>query len=260
MLEETLSQPALAIVKKYLELPFSNKKVNCPYFNNSRHKVRGGFRATVGKGLPEEIVEEAIIESLKQKIDLEKLNDEQIKKFLVDNNLGIDCSALAYYILQEELKFKKNKKIIKQIIFPNTKNPFRKLINHLRPAENVSVQILSHPQNSQIIKLSEIKPGDLLIMNETGLDNKINHILIITKIKYQNNQPQNITYLHSFRWRTDGLYDHGVRKGVIEIIDNSENLLNQKWLENEKENNENETYLHAKMAKKLFIKRLKALF
>lgn len=259
MSEETLSQPALEIIKKYLELPFPNKKINCPYFNNSRHKVRGGLRATIGKGSPEEIVEEALIESLKQKIDLKELNDEQTKKFLVDNNLGIDCSALAYYILQEEIKAKKNKKIINQIIFPNTKNPFRKLINHLRPAENISVQIFNHPQNSQEIKLQEIKPGDLIIMNETGLDNKINHILIITKIEYQNNKPKNITYIHSFRWRTDGLYNHGVREGLIEITNEDDNILKQKWTENNKNNEENETFIHAQMANKLLIKRLNTL-
>ena len=66
MLEETLSQPALAIVKIF-RITFQIKS-KLSYFNNSRHKVRGGFRATVGKGLPEEIVEEAIIESLKQKL------------------------------------------------------------------------------------------------------------------------------------------------------------------------------------------------
>lgn len=256
MLSERLSQHALKVMDEYLELPFPHKKVSCPYYNNKRHQVKGGLRVNIGKGTPDDIVEETIIEALKQKINLNDLTDEQIKKFLVKNNLGVDCSALVYHIIKEELKNKKSNNIVNSIIFPNIHNPIRSLITRFRHVENTSVDVWAHPKNSQKINLNKTKPGDLIIMSETGLDKKMNHVLLVYKIDFTDNQLKKIYYVHSFHWTTDGQYDHGVRKGTIEITDPEEDLLKQKWIEKEKENDDNETYQHAKMAKKLCLKRL----
>jgi hypothetical protein len=59
-------------------------------------------------------------------------------------------------------------------------------------------------------------------------------------------------------WRTDGLYNHGVRQGTIEIVDLAKSLTNQIWIESGKTGEENETLERAIYAKNLLIRRLKA--
>ena len=55
-----LSPKAGQIIDKYFNLPFAGVLgVRCPYFNNARRNLRGQLRGLVGKGTPEEIVEEA---------------------------------------------------------------------------------------------------------------------------------------------------------------------------------------------------------
>ena len=123
-----ISYHAQKIIEDYLELPFPNKQVSCPYFNNRRTKVRGALRALVGKGNPEDIVEESIIIALREKINFSELNNEEIKHFLVDKNLGIDCSGFVYYVLEAELKAQHKSNLNKYLHRPWIKNPLRKLI------------------------------------------------------------------------------------------------------------------------------------
>ncbi len=83
----TLSPEAEKIVEKYLLLPVG---VGCqtPYFNNRRTKIRGGLRALVGKGMPEEIAEEAEMFSIRERVGIKKMIAGDLKKFLVDHGLG----------------------------------------------------------------------------------------------------------------------------------------------------------------------------
>lgn len=76
-----LSQLAQSIIYNYLHVPIGSRCV-CPYFNNRRSKIRGGLRALVGKGSPEDIKEEVEILSLKEKKDLHKCTS-QLRRTLV---------------------------------------------------------------------------------------------------------------------------------------------------------------------------------
>lgn len=131
-----LSQRAQSVVYNYLHLPIGARCV-CPYFNNRRSKIRGGLRVLVGKGSPENIVEEIEIISLKEKKDVQKFTHETLKEFLVDQGIGIDCSGFAYHVLDAELKAQGKKKLSSQIVFPHTF--LKKLYTILRPAENTNV-------------------------------------------------------------------------------------------------------------------------
>jgi asparagine synthase (glutamine-hydrolysing) len=66
------------IIENYLHLPFPGKDVACPYFINKKNKLRGALRALIGKGTPEDIIEEAQICALKEKINLENLAEEEV--------------------------------------------------------------------------------------------------------------------------------------------------------------------------------------
>ncbi len=285
----TLSQPALEVIQNYLALPFPGKNVSCPYFNNRRAKVRAGLRALVGKGSAEDIVEEAVILSLREKINLEKLNNEELKKFLVDNNLGIDCSALSYHILDAEAKAQGLGSLHKILKRPWFKNPFRKLLVKLRPVENTGVGTLNHEVNSVEVNLKDIRPGDMIIIMGAGPKQDYNHVLLVTNVILRSeatkelskptsdelqktNIPQStfsskdssspstssgslgmtITYIHSFQYPNDGLYNHGVRQEKIEITDINKSLLEQNWSEPQMKD-------YARGAKEFKIKRLKAI-
>ncbi|MFA5813675.1 MAG: hypothetical protein WC862_04155, partial [Patescibacteria group bacterium] len=161
-----------------------------------------------------------------------------------------------YHILDAESKARGQGPLKKHLKFPNIKNPLRKLLTKLRTVENVSVEILAHKKNSREIELKNIQPGDLIIMLDSGLGADRDHVLIIHQIDYENNAPKIIYYSHSLNWSTDGKYNHGVRQGVIEIIDIKKPLDEQRWVENGKEDEENETFMRAGRAAKLLTKRL----
>lgn len=250
----TLSTEALTVINSYLHLPFGDKNISCPYFNNRRSKVHGGLRVLVGKGTPEEIVDEATLFAFKHKVDLKKLSDEDLKKFLVDHNLGIDCSGLAYSILDTELKSQKKGSLKKHLKFP-TKNFLRKFIIRLRTIENTGVQTFADEKNSTMIALKDIQPGDFIIFLNT-MEKGFHHIVTIHAVEYENTSPKTLFYTHSLHWQKDGKYAHGVRQGSIEVTDFQAPLLNQKWTEGEKQAEENETYLHAQSAERLELRRL----
>ncbi len=238
------------IIQNFLHLPFDNHDVRCPYFNNRRSGSRGALRVLVGKGTPHEIVEEAQLLARRDKINLEKLSDEHLTKFLIEKNLGIDCAALAYYILDAESK-KPLKKIIK---FPHAKNPVRKFLTKMRPIENTGVKTLVHKSNSSEIKITNAQAGDMIIMMNGGPRKDYNHVMIITTI---DDRRSTITYTHAFQWPSDGEYDHGVRHGEIKITDKNKPLLDQEWTEKNKIGEDNWTYMHGKSADSVMIRRLK---
>lgn len=253
-MNHSLSQPALEIINSYLKLPFPNHNVTCPYFNNRRIKLRGGLRAVVGKGSPEDIVEEATIVSLREKMDLNKLSDAELKKFLIDNHLGIDCSGLVYHILNAEMKARGLGSLHKVLKRPWFKNPIRKLLVKLRPMENTGVGTFNHEVNSTEVSLKNLQAGDLIILMSAGPRQDYNHILLITTVNQNGQQSAicNLQFVHSFQYPTDGQYNHGVRQEKIEITDVNKNILEQNWSEPQMKE-------YTKTAKEVKIKRLKLL-
>ena len=240
MSTKTLSDKALKTINDYQNLSIGNHKILCPYFNNRRSGVRGALRVLIGKGTPQDIEEEALLFALREKINLDSLNEEELKKFLVDHNLGIDCSGFVYHVLDAELKGLK-----KHLKHPWIKNPLRKLIAKLRVVENTGVATFNNDINTKEVKLSEVQPGDIIIMMNTGLKNDLHHILIVYEVS-----EKLVKYSHSFQFTTDGQYNHGIKQGKIKIIDPDKNILEQEW-------SEVETCNHAKVAKNLKIGRIK---
>ena len=277
---EQLSSQAQKVIDQYLNLKIGKKTITTPYFNNRRKNIRGALRVLIGKGSPEDIVEEATIFSLREKVKLEELNAEQTKKYLIDHNLGIDCSGLVYHVLDAELRAKNLGGLKKYIHRPWVKNPIRKLIAQFRSVENTGVSTFNNNINSNEINLKDIKPGDLIIMMGAGPKQDYNHVLLVSSVipsrnegslsNFSNNAKNNtnldaskrnssppaggfgivIGYIHSFQYPTDGLYNHGVRQETITITNENKNLLEQNWSEPQMQD-------YAKKAKDFKIKRLK---
>lgn len=248
----SLSPTAQNLINDYLNLPFKNKTgVKCPYFNNARLKQRGQLRSLIGKGTPQEIVEEAKISAKQYGIDLKNLNNEELTKFLVEHNLGIECSGFVTNVLQKHFLEKYNLNLIKKIFIP-TKNWLRKMVVCLRKIENIDVKVLADQKNSSLISdWKKTQAGDIIILLEIE-PHKRNHIILITE-----NKDGVIKYVHARCWSSEGRYNHGVQIGKIVIIDKEAEILKQQWLEKDKTNEENETYLETKNAKILEIRRIK---
>jgi len=245
MSDKTLSKPALDLIENYLHLNISGKTMVTPYFNNRRKNIRGALRVLIGKGSPKDLAEEATIFSLREKIDLKNLSAEEIKKYLVDHNLGIDCSGLVYHVLDAELRAKNLGGLKKYIHRPWIKNPIRKLIAQFRSVENTGVSTFNNNINSSEVNLKDVKPGYLIIMMGAGPKQDYNHVLLINQIT-----DNKIQYTHSFQYPTNGLYNHGVRQETITITDNNKPILEQNWSEPQMQE-------YAKKAKECKIKRLK---
>lgn len=254
MQASTLSAQALSIINSYENLNIAGKTINCPYFNNRTTNLRAALRVLVGKGTPQEIVDEARIISLRDKIDLNDLDAKTIQKFLIDHSIGIDCSAFVYYVLDAELRATQHKKL-KSFLSFKSKSFLRKFIASFRTVENTSVSILN--ESSKEIALKNVTPGDMIIALGGGIQHDYNHVIIITSTN--RDEAGNLTsleYAHSYIWKKEGKYTKGIRKGIIKITKPDGNILEQKWTEDGKSGDENETLSYLKGATQILTKNL----
>lgn len=267
-----LSPKAEQLINDYLNLPFKGLfGVRAPYYNNARGRERGQLRVLVGKGLPHEIVEEAQIISIQYHAGLftkegdcclheahDGTSAELVRKFLIDNNLGIECSGFVTHVLNAHYKEAKNVTLTKKMRIVSKQLILRWFISKLRPVENINVKTYTHEKNSRRVigedigyNYDSLLPGDVVIMLETGPNNKRNHILVITNIV-----KNKIEYAHARAWTSEGQYGHGVARGTITITKPNGTLLDQEWTEKELTGEKNETLWEAKLAKTLEIRRL----
>jgi hypothetical protein len=264
-----LSPSALKTIHDYLNLPFMGiSGVRCPYFNNARLGQRGQLKVLVGKGTPEEIVEEAKIISIQYRANVFDKNGvfnahvehpaeheqaECVRQFLVDNNLGVDCSGFITNVLQKHFQETKDIDLARKLFVTSKKNFLRWIISRLRPVEQISVAVYANDKNTEIINdLKTVQPGDLVVILKTGPNKNHNHILLIEEAG-----GGKIKYAHARTWSSEGKYGHGVSQGTITITNPEKGLLEQVWEEKNMMNENNETYLEARQAETLQIRRIK---
>ena len=241
-----LSEKTMNVIEQYRN--FHIGKISCPipYYNNRHTGMKVGMKAEKGKGSPKDIYEEIKNLIILEKIDTESMSGNDLKKLLIEHNIGIDCSAFAYYILNVESENKNKGSLDKHLSYPFSKNFWRNIKAKMRPIENTDVKTLSHEKNSREIEMKNIEPGDMITMINKQNTEERNHIIIPYEIDYQDFIPKKIYYTHSIAWPTDGEYGHGIRDGIIEVIDINKSIVEQKWLENGKTENENYTYTRAR--------------
>jgi hypothetical protein len=228
----TLSSRALTMIADFLHLPPPLHGIACPYYNNRRAGMRAGLRPLIGKGNPREICDESVLIALRKKIALAKITPDEARKFLVENHLGIDCSAFVYHVLDAETHARRLGSLRKHISRPYIKNPVRKFLTLPRIVESTDARTFTHEKNSHEVQLEDARPGDFIVLLETGPQKTYNHIMLIHEV--EDTFSKKLYYTHSFAWPTDGLYNHGVRQGMIEIIDSAKPLIEQLWIENGK--------------------------
>lgn len=217
------------------------------YFNNKTTRARGGLRVIIGKGSPKEIFEEVEDITVKNHIAINALTDDSLKQLLADNNIGIDCSAFAYYVLNAESEEKKKGHLDKHISFTDCRGVFGKIRCSFRPIENCNVATFANDKNSRVIPIKEMEPGDIITMKSE--ENNRDHILVIHQIEYQNFIPTIIHYSHAIAYPEDSPYVSGIRQGEIQIISPEKDITEQRWAEDGKENNTNQLFIRAQKSK-----------
>lgn len=222
-----LSKKANELIEHYFNLKIGGKLVKCPYYINHKSK-KADLRSLVGKGSPTEIEDEVKIWAKVKKFDLFTSTPFQIRQFMRDNSIGIDCSGLVSYIIEAELK-SRGLKISNVLNNSFGENFWFRMYHRLRFIENLSVQTISNPDNIvKIENLSEIKPLDMLHLK--GLIDGF-HIAIVYETGTNDEGKKYIHYVHSSKWYNP---DDGIRKGQIILTSSSNDLTYQTWIDDDK--------------------------
>ncbi|MFB6181844.1 MAG: hypothetical protein ABEJ24_03020 [Candidatus Magasanikbacteria bacterium] len=254
-MQKKLNQKALETIDNFLNLEIAGIKTACPYFNNKRANIRAGLKVKVGKGSPEEIEQEVKVLAKKKGVNLKEFDESDLRKFMIDNNIAIDCSGFAYYVLNAQYQQEHEVELKKNLSFKR-KSLIRIIISHFRPITNTNVKLLSDENNSKKVELRRVNPGNFISIKGYGAKNKKDHIAVINSVDYKDNSPETISCVHSFRWSSDGKYEGGVRRFKIKIDDLNSDITKQTWIEKGEENEDNETYLAASSAQKTEIREL----
>ena len=252
---KTISSRALSIIDQYNHFKLGSAVCQVPYFNNKTVKARGALRTFIGKGSPQDIFEETENLLKKNNIAQELLNSESLKKILVDNNIGLDCSGLAYYVLNGESQELRHGTLDKHLSLINCHGLLGKIRGALRPVENCDVATFASDKNSKVVPLNQIQPGDMITIVNPDQSLR-DHILVIHQVEYQNFASYEIHYSHIISYPEDGLYGSGIRQGVIEIAFPDRPITEALWTENGKTGESNSLLLRAKKSK-TEVRRLK---
>ena len=246
---KTLAPRALSVIDQYLHFKVGSAVCSVPYFNNRTVRARATLRTFVGKGSPKDIYDEVQVMLIRQHVPAETLADESLKKLLADADIGIDCSAFAYYVLNAESAETGRSPLDKHISFVNCTGLFGRMRAALRPAENCDVATFADDRNSRVIAMKDALPGDIITMMGDAEDNEHDHILIIHQVDQQNSVATKIFYSHAAAYPEDGLYGSGVKQGTIMITDPSKPIIAQEWSENGQTGPADQLFVRAQRSK-----------
>jgi len=176
-----------------------------PYFINTPKNKDQDSDAKVGKGNFEQIAKLTIDVAKSSGTDLSNATPQQIYQFQKKHQIGIDCSGLAYHLLNTLSVYLFNKDLDSILIGTDNKKGVRRLSAHL---------LTSPPNVVEIKDYQSIQTGDLIRMDQGK------HILfIIEKIDHK------INYVHS----SHQTKKRGVHLGQIRITDSQKTLNFQNW-------------------------------
>lgn len=228
-MNESIDKKGQEVINSYLHLSIAGHDIQCPYFKNNP-EIKQGVRAQVGKGTPQEITEEAEIIAAQEKIDLGSLSDHEVRTFLINRGLGVDCSGFIVQVFDHV-----DPAIIKRInISEIHSNPVKRwAVNKLRKKENISAHALTSGKNADRIPIyHDIRSGDM-IRTRGG-----NHVLLVTRVEHDGAHVARITYFHATGYYGD---TNGVRSGDITITAPHDALEKQDWSETEEGTDRNYT-------------------
>ncbi|MEW6610318.1 MAG: hypothetical protein AB1352_01655 [Patescibacteria group bacterium] len=217
----TLPTCCQKIIRAYEALDFGQGRyVVCPYYNSGKRQ-RAAAAVDSGKGSPEEIIEEVRMRALQLRLDFGRLTAEEMRKFMIKENIGIDCSGLVAHALDPCVR-EKTGKSLGNVLARGVNSLKRKLLLRFRPFSNIDVSILTAPTQSAAVSLADIAPGDL-IRTRGG-----KHVLLVEKTERNDaNILTAFTFVHSTGRFFD--LDSGFRREKIVITNPTADLADQEW-------------------------------
>ena len=219
-------------VKEYNNLQLGGNSVPCPYFINSDDE-KGGLRVLVGKGSPEEIEHEVKVWSQLKGFNLRKASIEEIREFMIQHKIGIDCSGYLVHVINRWMKQNMGKRLVEELKFKDN-SPITWVKRRLRSAENIGANTLTNEDNTTKIEINDVKPGDLIRLK--GLRKNAHHIAMVSEVdgdffgegETKKFFVKSFRYIHSHRNYDD---KHGVRSGEVKITHPGGELKDQDWTE-----------------------------
>jgi len=185
------------------------KKVRLPYWRNKR-LVGGRWQQGPegGKGTPAQLRRITLEKARQAGLDLTKMKASQIRKFMRQKRIGLDCSGFAFQVLQ--------------FLFPGFWRGLKKAPGRSKnPRRRFNAAALTSPANTvRVDKVENILPGDLIPFSFKG--KKIDHVAVVVE-----KRPKQIIYAHS----SQKTKVEGVHLGKIKIISSGQNLAEQEWEE-----------------------------
>lgn len=222
---QIMPKTAQQMVYEYQHLPLGGKSVVCPYHINIR-KERVGLRVLVGKGDPGEIVKEVKVWAKLKDFDLYKADEKQIRDFMIERSIGIDCSGFVTHVLGYWIKSEHRRRLWELVEYKNN-DILSRIRRFFRPIENLGANTLTNLINCDTItNVNDIQPGDLI--RSKGKVKNSHHVSLISKVTKVNGKTTEIEYVHSQRYYGD---QNGVKFGLIKITDLKKPLHKQEWLE-----------------------------
>jgi len=197
---------------QYLNLEIvPGKRVRVPYWLNKYgagdlQRIQGPFG---GKGTPNEIKKATLEKAKTLGVNPSEMPPSEIKKFMKENRIGVDCSGFVFHILN----------FIKPGFWKTLKMAPGRSPN---PARRFNAAALSSPDNSiKVGKTKDVRVGDLIPVSAEG-DGGIDHILIVVGVSHDH-----LVYAHSSSRTTI----KGPHLGKMMITKPMGNLRDQQWQE-----------------------------
>ena len=228
---KTLSPEAMAVIDSYRHFKIGAAECSVPYFNNKTIRSRGALSAIIGKGSPKEIFDEAETIVFKSRAEPASLTGDALKKLLADHNVGLDCSGLAYHVLDAESQAQGKGPIKGHLDFIKAKGISGFIASRTHPARLSDVATFADDRNSRTVELHEAAVGDVITMLAGPATADRNHILIVHQIDYKDSVPTALRYTQAVAYPEDGLYGSGIRQGSIELTAPGEPITAQRWIE-----------------------------
>lgn len=193
-----LNKNILNYIDRYFSLNISGQKVVCPYFINEY--IFFGNPVNVGKGTPEEIENEA-----SQILSAD--NSSDIRKQMIENGLGIDCSGFIYNVFDFATKTYLQKNLSDFLPKLGFFDLRKKVARKVKPQNTISSnEFTSAPFATMLEDAFTVRPGDL-IRTKNG-----KHVLLVYRVETGDNLIK-IYFVHSTRFYEN----NGMHRGFIEL-------------------------------------------
>lgn len=206
---------AMTLTNRFMELTIAGQLVGTPYWMNKNPLlVDTPYYQAVSKGgklSPEEIVQSVFTRSTSTNVDLASHSRDEIRKFMLENAIGVDCSGFTYQVVREIYSALGGNGFDEKVIGAEP---------HFRGITKTAARDLTDTKNSVMInEIRQAMPGDMIRCQEGR------HIIVIIS-----NNGDTVTCAHS-RFSSNRHNTNGVVTFTVDVVDPMLDIAKQRWNE-----------------------------